>query len=320
MVLDDVSRVLPDRVRSLLHTLEGDVVERLEEIRLRIDRPVECIADGQSFFVTGKGEHGQCEQTASYFKREEAVQLINRLSLHSLYTMEEEIRRGYITIAGGHRVGIAGKVILEGGSVKLIRDITSFNIRIARERLGAANRVLPLLVDERGIKNTLIISPPQCGKTTLLRDLARVISTGTRLLSGRKVSIVDERSEIAGCVNGIPQKNVGPRTDVMDGCPKAEGMMMMIRSMSPDVLIADEIGRTEDGYALEEAIHAGISVITSVHGKDLKDIMRRPTLSRILQSGVFERYVLLARKPVIGSIKALYDENFMERKGESMLC
>ncbi|WP_027417582.1 stage III sporulation protein AA [Aneurinibacillus terranovensis] len=318
--MGDVTRVLPDRIRRWVGDFPSDVQNKVEEIRLRINRPVECIVGGRSFFITGEGSLVPSDEQTAAFTREEAVQLMNRLSLHSLYTMEEEMRRGYITISGGHRVGIAGKVVLEGGSVKLIRDITSFNIRIAREQPGVAERVLPLLVNEQVIRSTLIISPPQCGKTTLLRDLARLLSTGTSRLPGRKVSIVDERSEIAGCVGGIPQKNVGPRTDVLDGCPKAEGMMMMIRSMSPDVLITDEIGRAEDGYALEEAIHAGISVITTAHGKDLKDIMRRPTLSRIAQSGVFERYLILGRRPSIGSIQAVYDENFTERRKERMLC
>jgi stage III sporulation protein AA len=315
-VTGDILRVLPDRIRRWASNLPAQRQAGIEEIRLRTGQPVECIADGKSFFV----KEADADAGLLIFTREEASQVLNRLSLHSVYSMEEEIRRGYITIAGGHRVGLAGKVVLDGGRIKLIRDVISFNIRIARERVGAADRVLPLIASREGIKNTLIISPPQCGKTTLLRDLARLISKGSALLSGRKVSIVDERSEIAGCVGGIPQKDVGPRTDVLDGCPKAEGMMMMIRSMSPDVLITDEIGRAEDGYALEEAINAGIAVLTTVHGKDLKDITRRPTLSRMLASGVFERYLLLGREPSIGSVKAVYDESFQERKGEKMLC
>lgn len=299
---EDVYLLLPDPVRNRLAKLSSSEIQRIEEIRLRIGRPVEVVIDNQSFFL----DEGQ------RFSKEEGTILMNRLSMHSLYTLEEEMRRGYITIKGGHRVGIAGKVVLDGGNVKHIRDITSFNIRIARQIFGAANNVLPILIDKGQVKSTLIISPPQCGKTTLIRDIARQLSYGTKGFPGKKVSIVDERSEIAGCVNGIPQKDVGPRTDVMDGCPKAEGMMMMIRSMSPDVLIADEIGRPEDSYALEEAIHAGIAVITTVHGKNLKDVMRRPVLSRLAQSGVFQRYLVLGRQPRVGTITSMYDENLAE--------
>lgn len=309
-MIEDILRMLPDSLRAKLKNLESRKLEKVEEIRLRIGRPIECVGDGASWFV---GERDVMQASdALLFTREEGGQLLSRLSQHSLYMMEEEMRRGYITIEGGHRVGISGKVVLEDGRVKLIRDVTSFNIRIARERRGVADQVLPLLTQGDKLKSTLIISPPQGGKTTLLRDLARQISEGSKALTARKVSIVDERSEIAGCVGGIPQKDVGMRTDVLDACPKAEGMMMMIRSMSPDVLITDEIGRAEDGYALEEAIHAGITVITSVHGSGLKDIMRRPTLSRILQSGVFERYLVLSRKPRVGTVSCIYDEHFAE--------
>ena len=299
---EDVYLLLPDPVRNRLAKMSSSEIQRIEEIRLRIGLPVEVVIENRSFFL----DEGQ------WFGKEEATILMNRLSMHSLYTLEEEIRRGYITIKGGHRVGIAGKVVLDRGNVKHIRDVASFNIRIARQILGAANGVLPLLAEKGQVKSTLIISPPQCGKTTLIRDIARQLSYGTKRFPGKKVSIVDERSEIAGCVNGIPQKDVGPRTDVMDGCPKAEGMMMMIRSMSPDVIITDEIGRPEDSYALEEAIHAGIAVITTVHGKNLKDVMRRPVLSRLAQSGVFQRYLILGRHPRVGTITSMYDENLAE--------
>jgi len=301
-VTEDLFLLLPDSIRHRLKRLSSSEIQRIEEIRLRIGLPVEVVLDQGSFFLDREQR----------FTKEEGNIFLNRLSMHSLYTLEEEIRRGYITIKGGHRVGIAGKVVLDRGNVKHIRDITSFNIRIAREIHGAANEVLPLLVERGQVKSTLIISPPQCGKTTLIRDIARQLSYGTKGIPGKKVSIVDERSEIAGCVNGIPQKDVGPRTDVMDGCPKAEGMMMMIRSMSPDVLITDEIGRPEDSYALEEAIHAGIAVITTVHGKDLKDILRRPLCSKLTQTGVFERYLVLGRQPRVGTITALYDEKLNE--------
>lgn len=309
---EDVFYVLPDSVRHRLSFLPSSEKGKIEELRLRIGRPVECVIHNRSFFLGEQGNPMVKVEGAPVFKKEEAAILLNRLSKHSLYTLEEEIRRGYITIQGGHRVGIAGKVVLDGGRVQQIRDITSFNIRVAREIHGAANVVLPLLMEKGQVKSTLIISPPQCGKTTLIRDLARQLSYGTKGLPGKKVSIVDERSEIAGCVDGIPQQDVGPRTDVMDGCPKAEGMMMMIRSMSPEVLITDEIGRAEDSYALEEAIHAGIAVISTVHGKDLKDVLRRPALSRLAQSGVFQRYLLLKKEPRAGTVSALYDENFAE--------
>ncbi|AMA72506.1 MULTISPECIES: stage III sporulation protein AA [Aneurinibacillus] len=310
--MEEVLRMLPDSLRVKLKNLSWQDIEQMEEIRLRVGRPIEYVGGGASWFISGQGGGTRRAEEALTFTKEEGMQLLSRLSHHSVYMMEEEMRRGYITVQGGHRVGLSGKVVLENGRVKLIRDVTSFNIRFAREKRGVADGVLPLLVEGGQLKNTLVISPPQCGKTTLLRDLARQISYGSKEMAGKKVSIVDERSEIAGCVAGVPQKDVGPRTDVLDACPKAEGMMMMIRSMSPEVLITDEIGRPEDGYALEEAIHAGITVIASVHGRDLKDIMRRPTLSRILQAGVFQRYLVLSRRPKVGTVAGVYNEHFTE--------
>src|SRR5699024_2361318 len=191
---------------------------------------------------------------------------------------------------------------------KTMRDLSSLNIRIAKEKKGVALPILPYLVEGGRLLNTLVISPPQHGKTTLLRDLARVISYGNVHLSGKKVGIVDERSEIAACVHGMPQRDVGPRTDILDACPKAEGIMMMIRSMSPDVIIADEIGRPEDTVAIQEALNAGVCMMTSVHGSSLSDITRRPTFSRMIGQGMFQRYILLGRSKGVGTVESIFDQ------------
>jgi stage III sporulation protein AA len=192
--------------------------------------------------------------------------------------------------------------VLEDGKVRLVRDIAGFNIRIARECKDVGLPLLPALWDPAAdrLHQTLIVSPPQQGKTTLIRDLARLISLGgwgapPDAQAGRKVGIVDERSEIAACVKGVPTFDVGPRTDVLDGCPKAEGMMMLIRSMSPDVLVVDEVGRPADAEAIREALHAGIAVIATAHGRDADDVRQRPALRELLESRVFTRIVALRR-------------------------
>jgi len=236
--------------------------------------------------------------------------MLNLITNHSLYALEEELRRGYVTIEGGHRIGLSGKVVVEGGRVRHLRDVTGFNVRIARQLPGVAGDLVPYIFHGGRVENVLIVSPPQCGKTTLLRDLARIASTGDKGLSPRKVGIVDERSELAGCVRGIPQHDVGPRTDVLDGCPKAEGMMMMIRSMSPDILVVDEIGRREDGEAVYEAVHAGVHVFTTAHGRTLEEVCRRPTISALARDGVFNRYVLLSRRRGPGTVEGVFDRSF----------
>jgi len=266
----------------------------IEEIRIRVSRPLEVIANGTAHLLPYEAT------------KEDGVQLLNKLSHYSIYAVEEELKRGFMTIEGGHRVGLAGKVITESGKVKAIRDVASFNIRIAKEQVGIATPLIPYVYDGRW-RHTMIIGSPQTGKTTLLRDAARLISSGTERIPAQKVAIVDERSEIAGCVKGIPQFSFGPRLDVLDACPKAEGMMMMIRSMSPDVIIVDEIGREEDSEAVLEAANAGVSVWTTVHGRNIKDVWQRPTLGPVMEQKVFERFIELTSIPHPGAVQRILD-------------
>jgi len=298
-----LSTILPDRLSTILSRLDDTVATRLEELRIRESKPLEVNYDGRYAFVTPLGGLTMSPTESYQPSKEDCMKLLDIVTNHSLYSFEEELRRGYITVRGGHRIGIAGRVVLDRGHVKLLRDISGFNIRLAREVRGAADRVIRSLIDPASdtVHHTLVVSPPQCGKTTLIRDLARIISEGSWPgLTGQsvqerglKVGIVDERSEIAASVAGVPTFDVGPRTDVLDACPKAEGMMMMIRSLSPQVLIVDEIGRKEDAEAIQEAMHAGIRVIATAHGQDIDDVKRRPGLAPLFEAGVFRRYVVL---------------------------
>lgn len=294
--METILSFLPKNLSEKLKHIPPLEFMDIEEIRVRINRPLELTKKGVPQFL-------------SYIvKPEDAEHLLNKISHFSIYTLEEELRRGYITIEGGHRVGLAGKVILEEGKVKAIRDISSFNIRIAREQIGIADKLVPQLFNGNWL-HTMIIGPPQTGKTTLLRDIARIISSGDQNghFQAYKVGIIDERSEIAGSVNGIPQMTFGPRIDVLDACPKVEGMMMMIRSMSPEVLIVDEIGRKEDADAIMEAVNAGIKLIMTTHGNSLEELRKRPTIIPVLEMGIFQRFVELNRKNGPGSISSIKD-------------
>lgn len=294
--MEAIYRFLPLTITEQLRCLPSSALIEAEEIRLRINRPVEVTSNGSPVFLP------------YLFSAKDAIQLMDNLSGHSIYTLDEELRRGYVTVEGGHRVGLAGKVILENGHVKALRSFSSFNIRIAREKIGAAEPLIPMLFEE-GWKHTMIIGAPMTGKTTLLRDLARIISGGHRSLGipPLTVGIVDERSEIAGCVDGVPNLQFGPRVDVLDACPKAEGMMMMIRSLSPDVLVVDEIGRSEDREAILEAANAGITLMMTTHGKDLNEIQKRPLLKEIIEHQIFDRFVELSNSGRPGTVFSVRD-------------
>ncbi|MFS8513699.1 MAG: stage III sporulation protein AA, partial [Planifilum fulgidum] len=201
-MIDRVLRVLPLSIRNLLESLSPVERSRLEEIRVRQDRPLEVITTEKSRFVTPEGRLTRDPREAYRPSGEDCRKMLNLISNHSLYALEEELRRGYVTIEGGHRIGLSGKVVVEGGRVRHLRDITGFNVRIARQIPGVAGGLIPYLFQGGRVENVLIVSPPQCGKTTLLRDLARIASTGEKGLSPLKVGIVDERSELAGCVQG----------------------------------------------------------------------------------------------------------------------
>ncbi len=300
-MLESIIRLLPERLASCIAGLPEQVKPMLEEIRVREARALEVIYHRESRFVTEQGRLLELPAGAYRPTREDGVKLLDKLSNHSMYTLEEELRRGYITVRGGHRVGIAGRAVLESGSIRHIRDITCFNIRIAREAPDIAVQVLPELLDYNGltIHNTLIISPPGLGKTTLLRDAARQISYGRRLgvfpWNGLRVGIVDERSEIAACIAGVPSFDVGPRTDVLDASPKAEGMMMLIRSMSPQVIVVDEVGRAEDVLSLREAMLSGARVLATAHGDHPSDLSSKPIFAELMSLKLFTRFVVLCR-------------------------
>lgn len=300
--MESILKLFPEQKRHTIHAAVRERWRVLQEIRVRLGQQVELIFDNN------------VERLDIRATQQDCAYVLNQLSDFSLYRMEDELREGYITIDGGHRVGLAGKVNTLNGAVKAIQYITFFNIRVAQSYEGVARPIMPHIY-QRKYLNTILIGPPQTGKTTLIRDVTRMVASGWGHVTPRKVGVVDERSEIAGCIKGIPQYNVGPRTDVLDACPKAEGMMMLIRSMSPEVIIVDEIGHHEDVSALLEAIHAGVSVICTVHGRSLEELKKRPSLQSIFTQHIFDRAIVLERNRRPGFIKHIFNqkqENILE--------
>ncbi|MBC8531154.1 stage III sporulation protein AA [Gehongia tenuis] len=310
----DLEIYWPDGLRSALGALTGKVAESLEEIRVRMGRPLMVYGGGRDYFISDGGDVSFLAAGAHVVSREEGARLMDALCGHSLYAVEDEMKQGFFTLPGGYRVGLAGKAVSEGGRVRNLTQISGFNIRIPRALEGCADGLMAYLALGSRPLSTLVIAPPQAGKTTLIRDVARQFSDGFGAFPGVKVSIVDERSEIASCAMGMPQNKVGLRSDVLDACPKSEGMMMALRSLSPRVLVCDEIGSSADCDAVREALYAGVAVVVTVHGDGLETVKIRPSLGRLIGEKGFDRYVVLSKSLGPGTV-----EEILDREGGRLL-
>ena len=258
---------------------------QIEEIRLRSNKQIAL-------------KVGQEIQLLDYIvSQQEILQIFERVCENSVYSYRRQICDGYITIRGGNRVGIVGSAVIDNGQVININYISSLNFRIARQKIGCSNSIIEDIIDmqNNSIYNTLIVSPPGCGKTTLLRDIVRNISNGISVIGfkGKTVGVADERGEIAAMYKGIPQNDVGIRTDVIDNMPKPLAMRILVRSMSPDVIACDEIGSLEDVEAIDYAMCSGVKGIFTAHGKNIEEINKNTELSKLLNKKIFERIILL---------------------------
>ena len=283
---EEILKIVSSKLRRILESSDMDF-ERLQEMRIRMLEPFIVIYDGDEFFVSEKGECLKQPVNSYHITAADIKETIEYISNFSLYAYEDEIRQGFITVQGGHRIGLAGKVVLENDRVKSVKHISFINIRMSHERKGCGECILPYIFEGDRVCHTLIISPPGCGKTTLLRDIVRLISDGNENRQGLSVGVVDERSEIGACYRGVPQNDIGMRTDVLDCCPKAEGMLMLIRSMSPAVIAVDEIGKREDIDALAYVMNCGCQILATVHGSSIDDIRNKPVLRKLVEERLF---------------------------------
>lgn len=278
---------LPPNIGWELSMLPASIISEIEEIRLR------C---GQNIKIQwGKNE----KNLTRIVTKEDLQKTLNSLIRFSYYAYEDDLANGFVTIAGGHRVGICGKAVVKNHQPTLIKEISSMNIRFAKEIKGCANALVPILIKDEKPVNTLIVSPPGCGKTTLLRDITRALS-----IRGIKVAICDERSEIAGMYDSRSSFDLGPRTDILDGCDKANGIPMLIRSMSPHVVVTDEIGKKGDIDAIEQCQSAGVKLITSIHGSCEKDILSS-SIGSMVKRKLFENIIYLSSQDGPGTVKEI---------------
>ena len=299
----DIAIYLGGQLRNVISNTSDDVFNKVREIRIRADRPLIIKTDKSDFFIDMNGRITGRDN--AFIPSVKDISLTAEiLGGYSLYAFDEELKNGFITIEGGHRVGICGRAVVDNGAIKTLRNISSLNFRIARQIKGCADEVLKYITDEGRVFNTLIISPPGGGKTTVLRDVIRSVSDGFEGFKGMTVGVCDERSEIAASFRGRAKNDVGIRTDVVDSVSKSKGMMLLLRSMSPEIIAADEIGTEEDMLAIKTAVLSGVRLICTSHGEDIKDAER--------YGGIFDRYILLYGPEKAGKIKAVFDGCFKE--------
>lgn len=292
--------LFPRHLRNAMRSLEQ--LSDLEEIRIRIGQPLFIHTSRKELLLVWNDKQTLSDMLrdsqekniydkAYRITEQDLLEMQNYVSNYSLYAWQEELRNGFLTIQGGHRIGLAGGTTNIDGHISGISYLTFFNIRVAHERIGCAKNIVPHIYGQ----NTLIISPPGAGKTTLLRDCIRTLSYGSEDKRGLKVGLVDERSEIAASYHGIPQNDMGPRTDVLDGCNKPEGIQMLLRTMSPEVIAVDELGAEKDFTAVEQAAYSGCKIIGTVHAGSVKELQEKPVLKKWCEKGLFERFVFIQK-------------------------
>ncbi len=302
---DEIINSLSLNLRDKIKTIQE---ENIEEIRLRINKPLIINGNQKDYFYNEKAKKLDRNMDKAYIvTKEDLEQTFQIICKYSIHSFMDDIKKGFITLRGGR---IVGKAIVENGKVENIKHISSLNIRISKEVKNCSDKVMDHIIkSSTKINNTIIISPPQCGKTTLLRDIVRNLSNGNKKydFKGVNVALIDERNEIAGSYLGVSQMDVGIRTDIIETCPKDVGIMMVLRSMSPNVIVTDEIGTEKDIKALYTALNGGVGLITTVHGDSIEDIKSRKELRSLLDEELFKKVILLSAKRGPGTVEKIYD-------------
>ena len=301
---DDACSVLCDNLRKNLISIDPNIKNKVQEIRIRVNKPIIIVCANETLFLTCNGNLTNLANVSLLIvNKEDIVESFRRICSYSVYSYQNEIIQGYMTIKGGHRIGICGTAVINSNyQISNIKDISSLNIRIAREIKGIANNIISRLPCDNGL---LLVGPPSCGKTTLLRDMARILSNGSCGYY-RKVVVVDERGELSSTYMGVMQNDLG-LSDVLNGYPKGIGMIQAIRCLSPDIIICDELGSSQDILSINEGLNSGVSIISTIHARSIDELISRENIRNLIETNAFKNIVILKDRQNPGQVDSIYE-------------
>ncbi len=292
----NISKHFNGRIKSVLNSIGSNKWNEIQEIRLRTGKPLSFSCFGITRYAAENGCLASDPSDRNIVAQQDIDDTFNSICQYSIHSFQRELCGGFITVLGGHRVGLCGTAVYSNENIQSIKHISGLNFRIARQIIGCADEILNKLFFS-GLQSVLVIGPPSSGKTTILRDLCRQL--GKRF----KISVIDERGEIAAVFNGIPQNDIGINTDVFDGYKKADGIEMAVRVMSPEIIVCDEIGTSRDADAIINLLNSGVKLIASAHAGGTDELKKRPCIVKLIKAGVFDHVVVLDGMKSPGIIK-----------------
>lgn len=286
---------MPKRIASAIGKISSENISRINEIRLRTNRPISISSFGKNYYVTENGGLTTHKTLGIISRKDDINECFRAICDYSIHSYKNEISEGFITLEGGNRVGMCGTAVLSGQCIETLKYINGLNFRIAGQVVGCSEEICNRLYDTN-IVSLLIIGPPLSGKTTILKDMCRILG------EKYKISVIDERSEISAVYHGVSQNDIGTLTDVFDGYPKGEGITSAVRVMSPEIIICDEIGGKKDCDAILDSVNSGVKFISSVHGSSIEEILKRSNIAKLISNGIFQYGVLLGSGNRLGEI------------------